>query len=345
MSQRSAQIHATIDDVAKHARVSTATVSRAMRDHPHVAPATRQRVLASVAELGYVANPNASRLASGRSRMIGLLTPQLTSWYTSEILAGVEEVLAGAGYDLVIGTANPIARERVFRGDATFRQRVDGILLVDVFCSEGGARQLAELRTPTVVLGERVDALSALSVDNRCGAALAAAHLLELGHRHVGMVSGGTLATTERNVPADRRIGFIGAIEAAGIDWDESWEADGDFTIAGARRAATELLARSPRPTALFCMSDEMAFGAFQAAEEAGLDVPGELSIVGFDDHPVAEARGLTTIRQPVREMGRAAAEQVVGLVEGIAEPSHRQFALELVRRGSTAPVVVAGHA
>ncbi|TPW09660.1 MAG: LacI family transcriptional regulator, partial [Acidimicrobiaceae bacterium] len=131
----------TIDDVAREAGVSTATVSRALRNHPYVAETTRQRVLTAVERLQYVANSNASRLASGQSRTIGLLAPLLTSWYTSEVVAGVEEVLAQARYDLLIGTANPLARERMFRGDARFHQRIDGVILVDVFCSEHGATQ------------------------------------------------------------------------------------------------------------------------------------------------------------------------------------------------------------
>ena len=125
MSDASPRSRATIDDVARQAGVSTATVSRALRAHPYVAESTRQRVLDAVEELHYVANASAARLASGQSRTVGLITPMLTTWYTSELMVGVEEVLTQARFDLLIGTANPAARERIFLGDARFEQRVE----------------------------------------------------------------------------------------------------------------------------------------------------------------------------------------------------------------------------
>ncbi len=328
---------ATIEDVARRAGVSTATVSRALRNRPHVTAGTRQRVIEAASALRYVANPNASRLASGHSRTMGALAPLLTSWYNAEVLAGVEEVLASAQYDLLIGTANPIVRNHIFNGDATFRQRVDGILLVDVFCSEAGARRLAALDSPTVVLGERLRAVTSLSIDNHRGAQMAAAHLTDLGHRRIGLIGGLAYPVTGHNVPTDRRAGFTAWLAAAGIPWSDELYADGEFTIAGGHRAARQLLGLDQPPTAIFCMSDEMAFGVLQAAVEAGLSVPGQLSVVGFDDHPAATAFGLTTVRQPVHEMGALAARLLLGLVDGNEDIEHHPVDIELVIRRSTA--------
>jgi LacI family transcriptional regulator, repressor for deo operon, udp, cdd, tsx, nupC, and nupG len=338
----------TIEDVARRAGVSTATVSRALRDHPHVTAGTRKRVVDAATELHYVANPNASRLASGHSRTIGVLAPLLTTWYTFEVLAGVEEVLAAAQYDVVIGTANPIVRNRIFRGDATFRQLVDGVLLVDVYCAEAGARQLAALDIPTVVLGERLRAVSSMSIDNHHGARIATAHLTALGHTRIALVGGAPYRATEHNVPSDRRFGFIDQLGADGIEWSDELYADGGFTIAGGHRAAMQLFDLEDRPTAIFCMSDEMAFGVLQAAKESGIAVPDELSVVGFDDHPAATAFGLTTVRQPVRQMGRGAADVLLGLVArsapagraatGPRSVGHHSVEVELICRTSTGP-------
>ncbi len=330
---------ATIDDVARRAGVSTATVSRALRNHPNVTEPTRRKVRAAADELRYVANPNASRLASGRSGTIGVLAPILTSWYTSEVLAGVEDVLGAADVDLLIGTATSRVRERVLSGDAAFRQRVDGVLLVDVFCTEAGAAAMARAGLPTVVLGERLHALPSISVDNRHGAALAAQHLVELGHRRIAMISGGADPLIRASVPVLRADGFVAALAAAGLDLPDRYRFDGGFSIDGGRLAAHELLSLRHPPTAVFCMSDEMAIGVIHAARERGVGIPEQLSLVGFDDHTVSGALGLTTIRQPVRHMGRTATHYLldrIGDPDAHGGPHH--VGVELIERSSSAP-------
>ena len=168
----------------------------------------RQRVLDAVDRLQYVANASAARLASGQSRTVGFIAPMITSWYTSELTVGVEEVLTQARFDLLIGTANLATRERIFRGDARFQQRVDGVILVDVFCGEEGARQLAALGAPVVVLGEELHTVTSASVDNERGGRLAAQLLIELGHRRIAMVSGHAGLEVAKNVPTSRAHGF-----------------------------------------------------------------------------------------------------------------------------------------
>lgn len=327
---------ATIDDVAKAAGVSTATVSRALRNHPYVADATRAKVMEAAARLRYVANPNAARLASGATSTVGLLAPVLTSWYTSEVVAGVEEVFAEAGYDLLIGTADPQARDRMLSGETRFRQRVDGVILVDVMCREVGARQLATLDVPVVVLGEELHAVDSVSVDNIAGAAMAARHLIELGHRRIGVVGGRSYAEDEHDVPNDRTNGFRSALAAEGIELAEQMVRDGGFTIDGGRRAMHALMQLPHPPTGVFAMSDEMGFGVLQALRERDL-VPGrDVSVIGFDDHPVAEAVGLTTVRQPVRVIGRFGAQVLLERLEGIGTTHHREMPLSLVVRAST---------
>ena len=327
---------ANIDDVALAAGVSTATVSRALRGHPYVAEATRQRIERIAEDLHYVANANAARLASGQSRTIGLLAPLLTSWYTSEIVAGVEEILALAQYDLLIGTANATARERIFRGDARFKQRIDGAILVDVFCSEEGARHLSQMDAPVVVLGEELISVTSVSVDNANGARLAARHLIDLGHRRIAVVGGHGNIEVAHNVPTERLEGFRDALSAAGLDLPSEYVEDGEFTIEGGRRAMQRFLALPQPPTAVFLMSDEMAYGAMWALRDAGLQVGRDVSIVGFDDHTVAESVGLTTVGQNVREIGRIGARLMLAALDGSGEIGHHPVELALVERSTT---------
>jgi len=327
---------ATIDDVAREAGVSTATVSRALRDHPYVAETTRARVRDAATRLRYVANPNAARLASGATSTVALLAPVLTSWYTAEVVAGVEDVLAEAGYDLLIATADPTARDRMLAGETRFRQRVDGVLLVDVMCREEGAERLATLDVPVVVLGEELRAVTSVSVDNVAGASMAARHLLDLGHRRIGLVGGHSEAADARDVPNDRLCGFRGALDAAGVAVPTENIVDGGFSIEGGHRAMLQLLQLRHRPTAVFAMSDEMAFGVLQALRETGLTPGYDMSVIGFDDHTVAEAVGLTTVRQPVRAIGRTGAQALLAHLEGLATVTHHAMPLSLVMRAST---------
>ena len=329
---------ATIDDVAREAGVSSATVSRALRNHAYVAESTRRKVLQAADRLLYVANSNAARLASGQTRTVGLLAPLLTSWYTSEVVAGVEEVFAHARYDLLIGTANPLAREKIFRGDARFQQRIDGVILVDVFCSEDGARQLATLDTPAIVLGERLKSVTSVSVDNARGARLAARHLIDLGHRRIGLVGGHAHLDVVHNVPTERAAGFAAALEAAGLRLPHQFVEDGDFSIEGGRRAMHALMSRTKPPTAVWLMSDEMCFGALQALRELKLVAGRDVSVIGFDDHPASNAFGLTTIRQPVRDIGRLGARLMLDQLEGFGTVMHHPIELNLVERITCGP-------
>ena len=330
---------ATIDDVAKAAGVSTATVSRALRDHPYVAKATRERVVAAAERLRYVANPHAARLASGVTNTIGLLAPLLTSWYTSEVVAGVEEVCSEHGYDLLIGIADQSAPDRLFHSDARFHQRIDGAILVDVLCGDDGAAALTTLDTPVVVLGEQLTSVSSAWVDNVAGGALAARHLLSLGHRHIGVVRGNSHLEAPWSVPDDRSNGFTAALAHDGVTVDPGLVVDGRFSIQGGRVAMNELLSLTTPPTAVFCMSDEMAFGALQAVRERGLVAGSDISIIGFDDHPVSESVGLTTVRQRVRQIGRLGAQTMIAMLNGKTATVHHEVELMLVARSSTGPV------
>jgi LacI family transcriptional regulator, repressor for deo operon, udp, cdd, tsx, nupC, and nupG len=328
---------ATIEDVARDAGVSVATVSRALRDLPHVAASTKAKVRSSADRLQYVADTNAARLASGRTRTIGLIAPIMTSWYTGEMVAGVEDVLQAHGYDLLITTSG--LRHRGEAADQmSFQQRVDGAVLVDVFCGDAAAARIAAAGTAAVVVGEQLTALPSIAVDNRLGAELAVRHLAQLGHRRIALIGGRSEGDTVSTVPDQREDGYWKALRDARLRRDRRLEHDGAFTIDGARNAARRLFSLSERPTAVFCMSDEMAYGVMHAARDAGISIPRDLSVVGFDDHPVSEAFGLTTVRQPVRDMGRLAASSLLDVLDHDAPaPPHRDMPVGLIQRSSTA--------
>lgn len=330
---------ASIDDVARLAGVSVATVSRALRGLPNVSPATRERVKQAAAELRYVADPHASRLAARRSATVGLVVPMLGQWYYAQLFSGAEGSLVPEGYDVlpfVVGGDE--VRERFLR-ILPFRKRVDGLIVADVDLDEEQFERLAA-EVPVVTIGLRVDDLPSLSIDNVRAAKLAVDHLLDLGHRRIGLIAHLPDDPFHFAAPLDRQRGVEEALVARGLCLDEELVAPGNFSYQGGAEAMATLLERRPRPTGVFAFSDEMAIGALRVARDAGLSVPGDLSIVGFDDHDVAPFVGLTTIRQPVSELGERAAHRLLACIRGDEASSvHELFDTELVVRETTGPV------
>ncbi len=332
---------ATIGDVARAAEVSVATVSRALRGLPNVAPATRARVIAAAEELDYVADPQASRLAAGRSRTVGVVVPRMGQWYYASLLEAIDAIVRTANHDLLPFTLpDPSARQR-FLELLPFRKRVDGLVVVDVPMSDDDLGRMAETDIPVVTVGLRTRAFSSLTVDNHQGARLATEHLLGLGHRRIGFVGGHQPEPFDFPIPSQRRAGYEAALAGRGVEVRPELEVDAELNAAGGAEAMTALLHLEPRPTAVFVMADEMAVGAMQVARDLGLRVPEDVSIVGFDDHDLAEYLGLTTVRQEVAAQGRAAAGW---LLEALLAPEEMELHHQtlptrlLVRRSTAAP-------
>ena len=328
----------TIKDIARLADVSVATVSRALRNLPYVAPATRSRVVEVAADLQYEAHPQASRLASGRTWTIGVVAPQFGTWFPSRALGGINSVFAKAGYDLLISMmTTPEDRHRFLQEARSFCRRVDGIVLIDTFVSAEGRAADSFFDRPVVAVGERLEGASSIAIDNRLAARRAVEHLIEMGHERIGLVAGPRYADSPTPVPEQRRRGYEDALRAERLAVDPDLAVSGEWTAAGGAAALPSLLECSKPPTAVFCMSDEMAFGVLRAAARRGLAVPGDLSVIGFDDHDLADALGLTTMRQAVDEMGVRAAETVLGLIDD--EPvTDITWDVPLMVRETTAP-------
>ena len=330
----------TIEDIAQAAGVSIATVSRALRNLPNVAPATRSKVLEVAAKYRYELHPQASRLASGRTWTVGVVAPLFRTWFPFRALAGINSVFAKAGYDLLISMMTEPGDRRLFlQGARSFCRRVDGIILIDTFVSTEASSAEAFFNRPVVAVGERLEGASSIAIDNRVASRQAVEHLIGLGHERIGLVTGPQPPGLPTPVPRLRRLGYRDALGAAGLAVDPSLVVSGEGTASGGAEALGKLLQGSAPPTAVFCASDEMAFGLVHAATQRGLSVPGDLSVIGFDDHEMSAALGLTTMRQAVYEMGVRAAEAVLGMIDG-SQPAHDiTWDVPLVIRNTTAPI------
>jgi len=330
---------AQIEDVARAAGVSTATVSRALRGLPHVSQATSERVRKVAAELGYVASPSAVSLASGRTRTIGLLTPRVNQWFFSNVIDGAERALRAEDFDALLYTFE-IARGRKRRrvDPDVLRRRVDGVLVVGLPLENEEVEALLALGYPLIFVGAGVPGQVTVRLDDERTAYEATRHLLALGHRQIGHITGAPGDSAPWTPPVDRRLGWIRAMTEAGLEASPDLEVNGHFDLEGGRDSTRLLLARRPDVTAIFAASDEMAMGAMMTARELGLCIPEDLSVIGIDGHDLGELVGLTTMAQSAQDQGTTAATLLLGLITGTPAPEQVIFPTELVVRTSTAP-------
>lgn len=331
----------TIEDVALAAGVSVATVSRALRGLPNVAESTRVRVQEIAVELNYRADPAASRLATGRSRSVAVAVPLLHGWYFSHVVAGVEAVCAEAGYDtIVIGLGLKGASLALIEGSDALHRRADGLIVVDVPLAPDDVEAFRSRGLALVAVGPVLDGVPSVGIDDVAVGALGTSHLLDLGHRRIGLIRGEHDDPFEFEVPHLRQRGFEEEHARRGLTPDTDLYIDGSFTIHGGYEAAEALLDRSRPPTAIFALSDEMAFGAIHAVRERGLRIPEDLSIIGVDDHDAAAVIGLTTVHQDVDQHGARAARLMIAQLAGeTVEPIRHDDPIRLVIRTSTAAV------
>jgi DNA-binding LacI/PurR family transcriptional regulator len=329
---------ASIEDVAKLAGVSIATVSRSLRGLPDVAAATRDKVLAAAQELDYVASPFAARLASGRSSTLGVVVPFVNRWFFAEVLGSVEAVLSASGYDLLLHNLGDSAGRAQFFSILPVRKRVDAVLIVSLALTDDEVAALKTLDLPVGVIGVHHPGLFSVRIDDVAAARTAVEHLLSLGHRRIGLIGGDTDDPMRFTPPHHRGTGYRQALRDAGIEPDEAMERLGYFTVEGGEAAMLQLLGLPERPTAVFAESDEMAYGAIRAIRRAGLRVPEDVAVIGFDDHATADLLDLSTVRQPVGEQGALLAQQLLDTLTKEREPSDLVLDTELVVRGSTVP-------
>jgi len=335
-----AHARVTIREVADQAGVSIATVSRVLNGRGDVSPETRELVSRIIQERGYVANRNARGLSAGRTGLVGVLVPLVFPVYFSAILSGASEALYEHDLRVLLSPTGHEHDREVTLIERLAHGLTDGALIVLPEESSEELERLLDAGYNFVVVDPRLrlnGRIPSVSAAHTSGADQAMRHLLELGHRRIAAITGpsGWVATE------DRLRGYHAALAAAGILPDPALEVESDFEIAGGAKAAEELLDLADPPTAVFAFNDNLAIGAIQAARSRGLRVPEDLSVVGFDDseHATIVSPALTTVRQPLAELGRTAVSLLTRLLERQRfETLHIELGTRLVVRKSTGP-------
>ncbi|GAA4525151.1 LacI family DNA-binding transcriptional regulator [Amycolatopsis samaneae] len=325
-----------IKDVAKHAGVSIGTVSNVVNRPEVVSAATRKRVLSVIEELGYVRDESARQLRAGRSRIVALVVLDLGNPFFVEVARGAEEAAHARGLNVITCDSGQRTDLESSYLAMLAEQRVRGVLLSPVDTSGEALKAFRRSGVPYVFVdrGVPADQASSVSVDDVAGGALAGRHLAEAGHRRIAFVTGPAVLAQCR----DREAGLRSVVDGSGVSLTVLEATALDF--ASGRDAGARLLGMSPRPTAVFCANDLLALGVLQAMVGAGIRVPEEMAIVGYDDIEFAGAAAvpLTSVRQPARRLGRTAAELLLAETGDGAAAGHQGvvFTPELVVREST---------
>jgi LacI family transcriptional regulator len=331
----------TIEEIADLAAVSRSTVSRVLNNHPSVRPTVRARVQQVIREHRYTPRAAARSLASRRTNVVGLLIPRSAATIFSDpffphVIQGITETCSNRGYFLMLSMVTAEREqdfyERVLRG-----RHVDGLIMMSSDIDDPILPLLIRDETELVLVGRHpyLPDLSSADVDNVDGARQAVQHLIDLGHRRIATITG----PLNMVGGMDRRDGYKQALAEAAIPVRPELIVEGDFTQAGGYQGMRKLLELAEPPTAVFVASDSMAAGALRAVHEAGLNIPGEIGMVSFDDLPLASALmpPLSTVHQPLYELGATAAELLIARLEQSGEqpPTHVRLKTHLVIRQS----------
>ncbi len=328
----------TSHDVARLAGVSQPTVSRALRDSPKVSETTKARVRKAAQALGYVPSETGRALSSGRTRRIGLLLTDLENQFYPHVIAPMHDELESLGYQLMLQTETT---DTATVAERLIANALDGVLLATTTLDSVVPVRLRDRNVPFVYFNRTSEAMESDSatVDPAPGLAEVSAELVGLGHRRVGAIFGPRNTSTA----TERESALREALDQHGVNIASAYTFRGPFDFDTGHAGAVRLLALDPRPTVIVCGNDVVAFGALNAAKELGVDVPGEVSIVGFDDLPSANwpLFQLTTVAFDLDAMARRAASLLVERVEGIAgaDFEHAVFTSRLVRRATLAAV------
>jgi LacI family transcriptional regulator len=327
----------TIYDIAKAAHVGIGTVSRVLNNHPNVSLSTRTRVLTVANRLNWRPHPYARGLASQKTNSVLAVVPFFSTYFFVEVLRGVQSKLGEMEHDLILyGISDPHHAEEMLRKNS-MRMRVDGVLFLSMTVPEYFVEQYERLKIPIVLVDTKRKDLDSVYVENVKGAYTAATHLISLGHKRIGMLN-----ASMRSLPVRERLeGFKQAMQDAGIEIDPRLTIASNSTVLDGftRESGYDLMKdllhlESARPTAVLVSSDIQASGALWAIEEAGLRCPEDVAIVGFDDIELASHLRLTTMRQPMFDMGVLAARKLEERIHGSQlPPADNPFVPELVIR------------
>ncbi len=337
----------TIYDVAKAAGVGISTVSRVLNDNTNVRAETRHRVLEAIEALGYKPNILARNLSRNHVQTVGVVLSYFTNPFQVAVLQGIERFSSQAGLDLTIFSMESLKRRETLLENLSHGRRCDGLIVISFTPEDRFLQRFQRYHIPVVIADFADERIPSIYVDNVAGGYIATKHLLDLGHTRIGYIldhiepqngSGG-------NEPgADRQKGYQRALTEAGIAFDPKLVSEsGLHSRERGAIAAHRLLNHPNPPSAIFAASDMIALGVMEYARSQGLHIPGDLAVVGFDDIELASFAGLTTVRQPMQEMGRHAAEIVTRLMQGekVLRTS-RQLPIELVIRETCGALTLA---
>ncbi len=326
----------TIRDVARRAGVSAATVSRSLRGISNVSPETRDRVLEAANELAYV-----RARATNPTRSVGVLAQHPAHWFHAHVISAIERVLRSSDRSLVLhNVGEPEGRQYFFQQVAP-RRLLDAIIVVSSSFNDAEQEALKRLEVPISVVSGHLPGTLRVGIDDQASAAMAVRHLVGLGHREIGLISLEPHSSVGVETANARRSGFAKTLAAAELAQRPEWEVAGPSNVTGGIRAAERLLTQPQLPTALFATSDEMALGALQTLRRAGIRVPGQMSVIGFDDHEMAPCGDLTTISQPVGLQAEMATQILLEDLDGRAGTTaicDIDLPTRLVVRGTTGP-------
>lgn len=316
----------TIYDVARKAGVGIGTVSRAINNSPQIKPETKERILAAIEELGYSPHTMAQRLARRHTGILAAVMPFYTGHFYQELLRGIQRSLSKYEYDLIIYFVDRQNKLNVYLDRTLKEKRCDGVLVISMDVPVEYIQRFAAAKLPLIVLDRWQSGVDCVHVENEEGAYQATRYLISLGHRRIAMISG----NQESKPTRQRRRGYERALRSAHIAVDEGLFISADMVAgedsvllndgfnAEAGRKAMERLLRlqDGAPTAIFASSDILAVGAMKAAQEAGCRIPEDVQIIGFDDIELAGYLSLTTMKQPMHEMGKLAIERIMEKIE-----------------------------
>ena len=328
----------TIYDVAKQANVGVGTVSRVLNNSTRVSPDTRQRVLQVIETLNFRPSILAQRLSRRKSLSIGVIAVFFTRPSVVERLRGIETLIASSEYDLMVyNVESPAKRDDYFHETAA-SQRVDGLMVISLTPNDEDVKRWQAAGVPVVLVDTHHPRLPRVVVDDVRGGQIAARHLVELGHRKIAFVGDPVHTAFNFTSSRDRLAGLRQVLDEYSLPWRAEFHQTGDHGQEPARVLAHSLLGLDDPPTAVFAASDTQALGVMQAARERGLDVPRDLSVIGFDDIEIAEYLSLTTIQQPLFDSGQRGLNLLLRAIEGpLDEPPCEELPVHLVVRGTTA--------
>jgi DNA-binding LacI/PurR family transcriptional regulator len=331
----------TIHDVARIAGVGIGTVSRVINNSPGVKPATRKKVLSAIAQLHYRPNPIARSMISKRTGAIGVIAPFFTRPFHTELLRSVQATLSRSGKELVLYDVENVAQRNYYLSELPMLHRVDGLLLLSLPLDDEFAVIIKEAGIPIVLIDTYSPFFTSLIVDNIEGAYQAVKYLIKLGHKRIGFINGVIEGNIKFNQANDRLIGLHRALGEAGFHFEPELMLTSEWNRVGGKRAALQLLSQEKRPTAIFAASDMQAIGVLEAAKELHLNVPDDVSVMGFDGIEVAELLELSTIQQPMQQLGESGVSKLLEIMKKPQQlPELIRLSTTLIARRTTRAVV-----